>query len=244
MKALPLFACLLLFAGRARALGEAAPDPAPANAASFPGRDAMLAEIDSWRQGQLVRVTPPDPLTAEFEPRLDDIQLAVKLAGSEDDLVQPRKDFKAWQHDLLVKKYAVTRREGLTRGSLGRFSRDQRERVATIAANAAQVSSARLSQTSAQFFDGGGGDSGAVDPGESGGARRASSFAFSGSSAAPASPGLRIVPTPPPPPTPKPLSLASLRDYFDRSGISDAVVKSVEKIKNEVAGFGHLLGGF
>lgn len=242
MKALPLLACLLALAGTARALGEAAPpQSAPADApASFAGRDALLAQIDSWRQGQLVHVTPPDPLTAEFEPRLDAIEQAVKLAQGDDDLTQPRKDFAAWQHDLLVKEYARSRREGIARGSLNHFSRDQRERIATIAANTDQISQARLHQTSALLFDGGGDDGDAVGAGPNG---RSSSPASK--PAAPAAvPGLRIRPTPPPPPTPKPLSLTSLRDYLDRSGISDAVVESVEKIKNEVAGFGHLLSGF
>ncbi len=240
MKALPLFACLALLAAQARAQ-TAPPADVPVQAAApapLEGRDAILAEIDSWRHAELVQVVPPDPLTAEFQPRLDALETAVKTASSADDLVQPRKDFKTWQHDLLQKKFVVTKKQGVTRGSLHNFSRSQREQVRTIGAQIDQISEAGLKQPPPQLFDGGRADAAAV--GADGSGRRAASAVNAPAS----SPSLHISEAPLPPPSAKPLSLASLRDYFDHSGISDAVVKSVEKIKNDVAGFGHLLSGF
>jgi hypothetical protein len=227
MKALPLLACLALLA--AQALAQAAPAT----------REATLAEIDAWRHGQLIHVTPPDPLTAEFEPRLNEIETKVKAAQGPDDLAKPQKDFTTWQHDLLMKKYVVTKIQGTTRGSLDRFSQAQREQIRTIAAQNDQLAQARLKQTPAQTFDGGGAGAGAVGTSGSGGQTTLSPV-----NSPATTPGLHINAAPLPPPTSKPLSLASLRDYFDHSGISEAVVKSVETIKNEVAGYGHLLSGF
>jgi hypothetical protein len=228
MKPLPLLLVLALLAAPLRA--QTAAPPA--------GRDALLAEISSWRQAQLVHVVPPDPLTAEFEPRLDEIQGRVKAAQSADELTPAGKDLKAWEHDLLTKKFAETKRDGLTRGSLNDFSRDQRDHVRGFALRTDAIAAARLKETSAQLFDGGGSDEAAVETGA--GTRRVDAAA---PGAAPA-PGLHINPAPLPPPSAKPLSLDSLEEYFDRTGISEAVVRSVEKIKNEVAGYGHLLGGF
>lgn len=225
MKALPLLACLALLAPQAFA------QPAPAT------REATLGEINAWRQGQLVHVTPPDPLTAEFEPRLDEIETAVKAAQAPDDLAKPQKDFTIWQHDLLMKKFVLTKIQGTTRGSLDRFSQAQREQIRAISAQNNQLTQTRL--RSAQTFDGGGTDADAVGTNGSGG-RTAPSPVNSPAS----TPGLRINAAPLPPPTAKPLSLSSLRNYFDRSGISDAVLRSIQKIKDYKTETVHMLSGF
>jgi hypothetical protein len=220
MKALPLLACLALLA-------------APLRAQDAAGRDDLLSQIATWRAEQLVHVSPPDPLTAEFEPRLDEIAAKVKDAQGADELVQPQKDFKTWQHDLLAKKFVVTRQLGLTASSLDKFSSGQRGMIQMRLKETLAATDGRAGQ----FFDGGGEGAAAVAAG------RAAGSSPRADGAAPA-PGLHINEAPEPAPSAKPWSLNSLRDYFDHSGISDAVVESVEKIKNEVAGVGHLLSGF
>ncbi len=47
-----------------------------------------------------------------------------------------------------------------------------------------------------------------------------------------------------PPPSRDSFSLDRLKSYLDHTWITDAVIHSVEEIKNDVAGFGHLLSGF
>lgn len=224
----PLFLVLALLSP----IAGAQPRPAPSD------RAAILAEIDSWRHGQLVHVIPPAPLTAEFEPRLDAIEAKVKAAQSPDDLIQPRKEFTTWQHDLLMKRFVASKGQGVTRGSLDDFSHGQRDRIKALAAQTDLIAQARLKQTPPQLFDGGGTDSSEVGAGGNGRPAAAAPGAFA------TPPGLHINATPLPAPSAKPLSLASLEDYFDRSGISDAVLRSVEKIKNEAAGVGRLLSGF
>ena len=218
MKTLPLLASLALLAAQTQAQTVLAE------------RGAILAEIDSWRRDQLVQVFPPDPLTTEFEKPLDDIEGNIKAAQSADDLDQPRKDFKTWQHDLLIKKFILTKSAAATR---------------TFEVQNGRIFQARLTQTAAgtdgragQFFDGIMTNYSAV---ETSADHRWVSAAIN----APASTlGPRISPAPLPAPTAKALPLASLRDHLDRSGISDAVVKSMETIKNRVAGVGNLLSGF
>lgn len=180
-------------------------------AQTAPDRAALLADIDSWRHGQLVHVDPPAPLTAEFEPKLDAIEARVKAASGEDEIGLADKDFKAWQHDLLAKRFALSKKEGIARGTLGGFSRDQRERIGAIAAQTDMIAQARLHQTAPEMFDGGGaaGD-GAVEGGPGGAQSRG------GAESAPA--GLRINPVAAPPPvTSSPLSLSSLWNYIDQS---------------------------
>ena len=210
-----------------------------ARAQPAPDRSSLLADIDSWRHGQLVHVTPPAPLTVEFEPRLDVIETAVKTAQSPEALAQTQKDFKTWQHDLLLKRFTASKQEGVTRGTLDSYSRIQRSRIETIAAQNDAVAQARLKQTAPQLFDGGGTDGSAVGAGPGG---RSATSPDSGAPAA--APGLHINETPLPPPTAKSLSFASLRDHFDYSGISDAVLESIQSVKDYATEKIHMLSGF
>jgi hypothetical protein len=228
MKALLVLACLTMVPGATRAQDEA-PSAAPA----LPARDQLLEEIQTWRTTQLVHVTPPAPLTAEFEPLLDEIAARVKAAGSDADLDAPRKDFAAWQHAIVAKRYETARHQGLTSGSLDGFSRAQRG----LAGSFNQRNQAVVEPKLGAFYDGGG--TGTDEPSVAAGGRAGRGT----NAAATQAPGLHTGEIPPPV-TSKPLSLASLGDYIDRSGISDAVIRSVEKIKNDVAGFGRMLSGF
>ncbi|HXS99807.1 MAG TPA: hypothetical protein VN915_03980 [Elusimicrobiota bacterium] len=176
-----------------------------------PDRAALLAEIDSWRHAQLVHVDPPAPLTAEFEPKLDAIEDKVKASSDPADLAQSSKDFKAWQHDLLLKRYALNKRVGLEHGTLNAFSKSQREQIRAIAAEADGMAQARLKQSDAQLFDGGGAAGEASVNGQPGNGASAA-----GAAAAPA--GLHINDVAPPPPvTSSALSFSSLWNYIDHS---------------------------
>jgi hypothetical protein len=228
MKVLFVVTCLALAPAPTRAQDEAG-SAAPA----LPARDQLLEEIRSWRTTQLVHVTPPAPLTAEFEPPLDEIAARVKAAGSDADLEQPRKDFEAWQHAIVAKRYEVAKREGRAGGSLDGFSRAQRGLAGSFTQRNQAVAETKLGT----FYDGGGAGTDGTSVAAGGRGGRAATQAEAQAQ------GLRTNAIPPPV-TAKPLSLASLGDFIDRSGISDAVIKSVERIKNDVAGFGHMLSGF
>lgn len=200
MAALPLLLALALLSPVVRAQDAPAPD-----------RAAILAEIDSWRHGQLVHVTPPAPLTAEFEPKLDVIEGRVKEASDPKDLLQLNNDFKAWQHDLLLKRFAENKKEGLAPGTLNGFSRDQREQIQTIQAQTDMIAQARLKQSAPQLFDGGGAAGDAVEAGGLG-----ADASPAAGAAAPA--GLHIDDVAPPPAvTSQPLSFSSLWNYIDQS---------------------------
>lgn len=233
MKPLPLLVWLAL------TLPASAQTP-PVDAAKF------MDEIGTWRT-RLPHVDPPNPTTAEFEPRLDKIADSVKAARKAEELVQPRKDFEAWQHDLTLKSYQQARRLGLADGSLNEFSARQRSMLGAFSRQRDQVVAANLQKAGAAagdggslFYDGNQRNGTAVAlPGRYGPASPEA-----GTNAPPQGAHLRVNDTPVPPPSAKPFSLASLRDYFDQSGISDAVVTGLQTMKNRVAGFGHLLSGF
>lgn len=217
----------------------------PASAQTPPADAVKLTdEIATWRT-RLPHVDPPNPTTVEFEPRLDKIADAVKAARRPEELAQPRKDFEAWQHDLTLKSYRQAGRQGIAVGSLNEFSARQRSMLGAFAGQREQVA-ANLKKAGTAAVNGGnrfydGDQRGAAPvtlPGRFGPASPAAV------NADPQGAHLRVNDTPVPPPSAKPFSLASLRDYFDQSGISDAVVTGLQSMKNRVAGFGNLLTGF
>jgi hypothetical protein len=194
-----------------------------------PDRAATLADIDSWRHGQLVHVDPPAPLTAEFEPKLDAIEAKVQAAADPTALASAQNEFAGWQHDLLLKRFALSKKEGVAHGSLNGFSRQQREQIHAIGAQTESISQARLKQTAPQLFDGGGADG---DAPVEGGARASASP--SGDAAAPA--GLHFGEVAAPPPvTSAPLSLSSLWSYIDQT----RGYKVAEAVFTRATGFAH-----
>lgn len=230
MKALALLACLALpLAARAQ------PKPAA-------DREGLAFQIETWRT-RLPHVDPPAPVTTEFEPRLDKIAEAVKKAKTPGELAQPRKDFERWQHDLVLKDFRLQPGSSLT---LNQFSARQRELIDAfgqqnkqMARSLKSASAATDGDASRMFYDGQTGVGMEIMlPGHFGSPKP------SPVNSEAATPGLRVTDTPPPPASAKPFSFAALKSYFDTSGISDAAVQSVAKIKNEVAGVGRLLTGF
>lgn len=231
MKALPLLAALAL-ALPARA------QTAPADAAKF------IEEINTWRT-RLPHVDPPSPVTAEFEPRLDKIAESVKAARKPEELLRPRWEFDAWQHDIMLKNYRQASRQGLA-SSLNEYSARQRAMLGAFSRQREQLVVPDLQKAGAAAGGGGNllydgdkrGPAPVVLPGRFGPASPAAA------NAAPQGTRLRVVDTPAPPPSSKPFTLAALRDYLDQSGISDAVVTGLQQMKNRVAGVGRLLTGF
>lgn len=214
-----LCAALLLLASLSRAQPAAPPD-----------QKTLLADIDSWRHAQLVHVDPPAPLTVEFEPRLDAIEARVKAAADADALSAAAKDFKTWQHDLILKRFTMSKKEGIARGSLNGFSREQRLQIQAIAAQTDAISQARLKQTAPEMFDGGGASGDATVDGPAGNAPSPSN----GNPAPP--PGLHINPVAPPPAvTSSPLSFSSLWNYIDNS----RGYKVAEAVFERATGFAH-----
>ncbi|HXS99381.1 MAG TPA: lytic transglycosylase domain-containing protein [Elusimicrobiota bacterium] len=143
MKLTALAAVLALLPGAAFAsLGTAPSDAAPAEAsqgAVTEAKNALLNEIEAWRGTQLRHTDPPAPLTAKFEPRLNEIKAAVRAAATEAELAKPKKDLDAWKHDLLEAKFARARKQGLEHGGIAAFSQEQRQQAAFSAALHAAV---------------------------------------------------------------------------------------------------------
>jgi hypothetical protein len=194
-----------------------------------PDQKTLLADIDSWRHGQLVHVDPPAPLTVEFEPRLDAIEARVKATEDPNSLAEAQRDFKTWQHDLLLKRFTISKRAGLARGTMNGYSREQRQQIQAIAAQTDAISQARLKQTAPEMFDGGGAEGDAVAGGPGG-----NSSSASGNPAPPA--GLHINPVAAPPPvTSAPLSFSSLWNYIDNS----RGYKVAEAVFSRATGFAH-----
>jgi soluble lytic murein transglycosylase-like protein len=167
MKLVLLAAVLALPASSAFAdLGTAAETTAPAPDSK--AKTELLNDVEAWRATQLPHVTPPAKLTTDFEPRLDEIKAAIKQAGADSELSQPRKDLEAWKKDLLSRKFAAAKAEGLTRGSLKQYSTEQSLQAefsanlhAAVEQDAVQRSLAQLRertssgrQDPALFFDG------------------------------------------------------------------------------------------
>lgn len=110
-----------------------APCRAQASLAPVEGRAELLDEIEAWRSAQLPRVEPPDPTTAEYEPRLDAIKARVESAAKKEALDAPRRDLARWKADLLRAKYRDARAWGLARGPYASFA-DESARQAELAA--------------------------------------------------------------------------------------------------------------
>lgn len=143
MKLSSLAAVLALLPVSALAsLGTASTDLAPAAAPAVAPDAGPLAQaktelyndIESWRATQLPHTDPPARLTVRLEPRLNEIKADVRVALVESDLAKPRKDLAAWKADLLRQKFAMARREGLTRGTLASYSKEQTQQAAFSAA--------------------------------------------------------------------------------------------------------------
>ena len=209
MKSLSLAACLALTTA-----ARAQPAPAAAEAA-VPDKQSFDAEIQSWRT-RLPHVDPPSPLTTEFEPRLDRIAAAVKAAKGAAGLVQPRKDFEAWRHDVVLKSYQQARGMGLANGTLNQFSEQQRALIDTLAAQRRQIMAPVLARAatatgdgSRMFYDNDGRTGGAIMmPGNFGSPKPAAI------NAQPQGVHLRTAGTPPPV-TSSALSFQSVLDYVD-----------------------------
>ena len=60
--------------------------------------------------------------------------------------VQPREDFKNWQHYLIVKKFALTAQRGAKPRSLYEFARNEREQMKTFKLRTDMVFAPRLKQ--------------------------------------------------------------------------------------------------
>lgn len=141
----------------------------PAAATAPEGKDQLLAEIESWRDTQLPHVTPADPATARYEPRLDDIKARAQAAKTAKALEHPRRDFQEWKLALMHDKYGTARSRGLADGSFAQFSALQiqqaefsaalRSQISQRAADQAFVRAQELAMTPAlktpqTFFDG------------------------------------------------------------------------------------------
>jgi len=143
MKLSALAAILALLPASASAsLGGAPTDPAPAavdKGAVAQAKDALYQQIEAWRGTQLPQTDPPAPITAQFEPRLNEIRADVRVATTEDDLVKPKKELEAWEHDLLAAKFAEDRKRGLVQGTITTYSKEQRRQAEFSAALRAYV---------------------------------------------------------------------------------------------------------
>ena len=85
----------------------------------------LFNDIEAWRATQLPHLTPPVPLTAKLEPRLDEIKAEVKAAQADSELAKPRKELAAWKKELLRQKFELARSQGLTHGTLADYSGEQ-----------------------------------------------------------------------------------------------------------------------
>ena len=110
-------------------LGTAAPVSTPQATLAAPGgavdssdKTKLLNEIEAWRATKLPHVTPPAPITARFEPRLDEIKAAAVDPSADPSLAQPRKDFEAWKSDVLRRMYGDAKGSGLTHETFAEFS--------------------------------------------------------------------------------------------------------------------------
>lgn len=132
MKHLLVVAVLGLSAGSAFAETGGKPTPPTANASGpqvptpdLPERPGLLAEMDSWRAVQLPVVTPPDPLTLRFAPRLDEIKWKVDDAKTPAQLTKAKDEFEHWKVVLLRAKYRRNQSQGMDGQSFADFSADQ-----------------------------------------------------------------------------------------------------------------------
>jgi soluble lytic murein transglycosylase-like protein len=102
-------------------------------------KSKLLDEIESWRATKLPHVTPPSPLTARFEPRLDEIKAAALDASVDAALARPRGDFEAWKKDLLRRMYDDAKAAGLTRETYSAYSDEEKTQALFSAALHAQL---------------------------------------------------------------------------------------------------------
>jgi soluble lytic murein transglycosylase-like protein len=174
MKSSLLAAALALFPAAFPAFGQQLP-AAPASSA----KTALFDDIAAWRGTQLPSLTPPDPITAEFGPRLDAIKAEVQEARGDSGLAGPRKELDAWIADLARRKYPKARAQGQTRGTssqyLGELKQEERfsfmlqSALAQQAAERSLVESQQRAmsaavQNPARFFDGARFGAPAADP--------------------------------------------------------------------------------
>jgi soluble lytic murein transglycosylase-like protein len=88
-------------------------------------KSKLLNEIEAWRATKLPHVVPPAPITARFEPRLDEIKAQALDASDGPALDKPRKDFESWKKDVLRRMYGDAKAEGLTKETFSQFSGEE-----------------------------------------------------------------------------------------------------------------------
>jgi soluble lytic murein transglycosylase-like protein len=110
-----------------------------ASAADSAGKSKLLNDIEAWRATKLPHVTPPAPITARFEPTLDLIKQRVQDAADDAGLVEPRKDFEAWQQEVLHRKYDDAKAMGLTRETYAKYSGEEALQAQFSAALKAEI---------------------------------------------------------------------------------------------------------
>lgn len=127
----------------------AAAQPVPAKPAAAPAFDAktkLLGEIEAWRGLHLPVVVPANPLTARYEPRLNDIKSRAEAAKGEADLAKPTQDFQDWKLILMREKYADAQSAGQAPASFALYSAEQIQQAAFSAALRAEIRQGAVEQ--------------------------------------------------------------------------------------------------
>ena len=164
-----------IFAEVVAATPPASLDGASANESA--GKSKLLNEVESWRATKLPHLTPPSPITAEFEPRLDEIKAQTQGASDDSALDQPRRDFESWKNDVLRRMYDGAKAAGLTHDSFSDYAAEEESQAqffASLQTRLAQFASAQARSAQQQLalrnliadpsrFDGGISSDGNVD---------------------------------------------------------------------------------
>jgi hypothetical protein len=194
-----------------------------------PGRaqDLKLAErIASWKP-VLRRIAPTDPSAKEFAPRLDALEARARHETSPDNITQIRSDFGDWERDFMGHVGSKTSAAEFQPHE-DELSASLKEVAAVTTENGMRVFYDRNHEVLLTMVVG----SGITEVRHR---IRPNAPAYT--------PHLRNFATPAPLTT-RALSLSSLAGSLDYSGLSNAVLSRVSRMRNTVAGYGTLLDGF
>jgi len=92
---------ILIAAAVMAPLSASAQYPQP-GAADEKVRASLLNDLEAYRAAFLPKTVPVSPVTARYEPRLDDLKKTVAAAKTQASLVKAKKDFSDWQTVVLA----------------------------------------------------------------------------------------------------------------------------------------------
>lgn len=95
---------ILIAAAVLAPLSASAQHPQP-GAADEKVRASLLTDLEAYRVAFLPKTTPVSPVTARYEPRLNDLKKTVAAAKTSAALEKARKDFSDWQTVVLAELF-------------------------------------------------------------------------------------------------------------------------------------------